>query len=214
MTEQEFIKAIADLGLTITLDQQKKLELVYNTLIETNTKMNLTRITAKEDVYLKHFYDSLTIAKIVDLSKVNTICDIGSGAGFPGIILKIFYDNLDITLIDALNKRVVYLNNLIEKLNLKNIRAYHLRAEDLIRKRKTFDLVTARAVASLPKLLPWAMPLVNSNGSFIAMKGNVLDELNEAKKIMIKKNWYLNNQITFSLPNNAGTRTLLELKKK
>ena len=91
MNDQEFIKAIEDLGLTITLDQQKKLELVYNTLIETNTKMNLTRITAKEDVYLKHFYDSLTIVKIADLSKVNTLCDIGSGAGFPGIILKIFY---------------------------------------------------------------------------------------------------------------------------
>lgn len=89
-----------------------------------------------------------------------------------------------------------------------------MRAEDLIRKHKTFDLVTARAVAALPKLLPWAMPLVNTHGSFIAMKGNVLDELNDAKKLMIKKKWYLNSQVTFSLPHDAGIRTLLELKKK
>ena len=209
----EFIKEVESLGLVVTKEKLDQLEIIYNTLIETNKTMNLTRITDKEEVYIKHFYDSLTLAKIYDLSKVETLCDVGTGAGFPGIILKIFYPNLKITLIDALLKRVNYLNNLIEKLNLTDIKAYHIRAEDLIKKGKTFDIVTARAVASLPKLLNWTMPLVNDNGSFLVMKGNIEEELKESQKIISKNNWIVNKNITFDLPNNKGFRTLLEIKK-
>ena len=187
MTIEEFIKEVEALGIKVTEEKLEQLDIIYNTLVETNKTMNLTRITEKADVYLKHFYDSLTLAKVYDLTKANTLCDIGTGAGFPGLVLKVFYPNLEITLVDSLLKRVNYLNNLIEKLNLTEIKAYHNRAEELIKQHKKFDIVTARAVASLPKLLPWTMPLVNKNGSFLAMKGNVEEALNQSKDLIEKK---------------------------
>ena len=214
MTIEEFIKEVEALGLNVTEEKLEQLDIIYNTLIETNKTMNLTRITEKEDVYLKHFYDSLTLAKIYDLSKVNTLCDIGTGAGFPGLVLKIFYPNLEITLVDSLLKRVKYLNNLIDKLQLTGIKAYHNRAEDIIKENKKFDIVTARAVSALPKLLLWTMPLVNKNGSFLAMKGNVEEELELSKDIMKKHNWYVNKKESFTLPTKEDVRTILEIKNK
>ena len=214
MNIDEFTKAVEALGLKVTSKELEKLDIIYNTLIETNKSMNLTRITEKTDVYLKHFYDSLTLVKVYDLSKAKTLCDIGTGAGFPGLIIKIFYPDLEITLVDSLLKRVNYLNNLIEKLNLKGIKAYHKRAEELIKEGKKFDIVTARAVASLPKLLLWTMPLVNKNGSFLAMKGNVEEELIDSSKIILKNNYYLANKIIFTLPKENSTRTILEFKCK
>lgn len=214
MTIEEFIKKVEALGLNVTEEKLEQLDIIYNTLVETNKTMNLTRITEKDDVYLKHFYDSLTLAKVYDLSKVNTLCDIGTGAGFPGLVLKIFYPNLEITLVDSLLKRVKYLNNLIDKLQLTGIKAYHNRAEDLISDGKKFDIVTARAVSALPKLLLWTMPLVNKNGSFLAMKGNVEEELELSKDIMKKHNWYVNNKETFTLPTKEDVRTILEIKNK
>ena len=214
MTIEEFIKEVEALGIKVTEEKLEQLDIIYNTLVETNKTMNLTRITEKDDVYLKHFYDSLTLAKVYDLSKANTLCDIGTGAGFPGLVLKVFYPNLEITLVDSLLKRVNYLNNLIEKLNLTEIKAYHNRAEELIKQHKKFDIVTARAVASLPKLLPWTMPLVNKNGSFLAMKGNVEEELNQSKDLMQKNKWYVNKKEVFNLPNKEDTRTVLEIKNK
>lgn len=214
MTIEEFVKEVEALGLNVTKEKLEQLDIIYNTLVETNKTMNLTRITEKDDVYLKHFYDSLTLAKVYDLSKANTLCDIGTGAGFPGLVLKVFYPNLEITLVDSLLKRVNYLNNLIEKLNLTRIKAYHNRAEELIKHHKKFDIVTARAVASLPKLLPWTMPLVNKNGSFLAMKGNVEEELNQSKDLMKKNKWYVNKKEVFNLPNKEDTRTVLEIKNK
>ena len=214
MTIEEFIKEVEKLGFKVTDKELSQLDTIYKTLIDTNKTMNLTRITDKENVYLKHFYDSLTLAKVYDLNKSQTLCDIGTGAGFPGLVLKIFYPNLDITLVDSLQKRVNYLNKLIEKLNLKGIKAYHNRAEDLIKERKKFDIVTARAVANLSKLLLWTMPLINKNGSFLAMKGNVEEELNHAKDIMKKNNWYVNKKEVFHLPNKEDIRTILEIKNK
>ena len=214
MTIEEFIKEVEALGLKVTEEKLEQLNIIYNTLVETNKTMNLTRITEKEDVYLKHFYDSLTLAKIYDLSKVNTLCDIGTGAGFPGLVLKIFYPNLEITLVDSLLKRVKYLNSLIDKLELTGIKAYHNRAEDIIKENKKFDIVTARAVSALPKLLLWTMPLVNKNGSFLAMKGNVEEELELSKDIMKKHNWYVNKKESFTLPTKEDVRTILEIKNK
>ena len=114
MTEQEFIDSIKELGIEPTDKQLYQLSKFYELLIEWNQKINLTRITDKKEVYLKHFYDSLTISKELDLNKINTLCDVGTGAGFPGIVLKIFYPNLKITLIDSLLKRVKYLNEIIK----------------------------------------------------------------------------------------------------
>ena len=214
MTIEEFIKEVEALGLNVTEEQLKQLDIIYTTLVETNKTMNLTRITEKEDVYLKHFYDSLTLAKVYDLTKANTLCDIGTGAGFPGLVLKIFYPNLEITLVDSLLKRVKYLNSLIDKLELTGIKAYHNRAEDIIKENKKFDIVTARAVSALPKLLLWTMPLVNKNGSFLAMKGNVEEELELSKDIMKKHNWYVNKKESFTLPTKEDVRTILEIKNK
>ena len=214
MTIEEFIKEVEALGLKVTEEKLEQLNIIYNTLVETNKTMNLTRITEKDDVYLKHFYDSLTLAKVYDLSKVNTLCDIGTGAGFPGLVLKIFYPNLEITLVDSLLKRVKYLNSLIDKLELTGIKAYHNRAEDIIKENKKFDIVTARAVSALPKLLLWTMPLVNKNGSFLAMKGNVEEELELSKDIMKKHNWYVNKKENFTLPTKEDVRTILEIKNK
>lgn len=214
MTIEEFIKEVEALGLNVTKEKLEQLDIIYNTLIETNKTMNLTRITEKEDVYLKHFYDSLTIVKVYDLSRAKTLCDIGTGAGFPGLILKLFYPNLEITLVDSLLKRVKYLNNLIDKLQLTGIKAYHIRAEDLIKKGKKFDIVTARAVSALPKLLLWTMPLVNKNGSFLAMKGNATLELELSKDIMKKHNWYVSKSKVFTLPNKEDVRTIIEIKNK
>ena len=213
MTEQEFAQELNKLGLNLTEEKASSLNKFYEILIAKNQYMNLTRITTKEDVYLKHFYDSLTLSKALDLSKVQTLCDIGSGAGFPGIVLKIFFPNLDITLIDARQKRVDYLNEVIKQLDLKNIKAYHIRAEDLIKKQAKFDIVTARAVASLPKLLNWTMPLVKPNGYFLAMKGNVETELKEALPLFKKYHYHLDDEIIFNLPIEQSQRTILKISK-
>lgn len=214
MNTEEFIKEVEKLGLKVTEKQLKDLDIIYKTLIETNKTMNLTRITTKEDVYLKHFYDSLTLIKVNNLNNAKSLCDIGTGAGFPGLVLKIFYPKLEITLVDSLLKRVNYLNNLIEKLELKGIKAYHIRAEDLIKQHKKYDIVTARAVASLEKLLLLTMPLVTKEGSFLAMKGNVDDELEKSKEVLRENNWYISKKEVFNLPKKEDRRTILEIKNK
>ncbi len=214
MNEQEFIQSLKNINIELTKQQLQQLNDYYKILVEANKKINLTRIIKKEEVYIKHFYDSLTIQNITNLQKPMTLCDVGSGAGFPGIVLKICFPQLKITLIDSLNKRVQFLKYVINKLALKNIEAYHLRAEELVKTNTTFDLVVARAVAALPKLLPLCMDLVNEKGSFVAMKAKVEEELHETKKIMLKNNWILCNKCEFTLPNDNGIRTLLEFKHK
>ena len=206
MNREEFIAELEKLGITLTTEQEIKLEKFYNLLIEWNQKINLTRIMEKEDVYLKHLYDSLTITKVVDLSKIETLCDVGTGAGFPGIVLKIVYPNLKITLVDSLLKRVNYLNIIIKELELENIKAIHTRGEDL---KETFDIVTARAVANIEKLLIYTMHLVNKNGSLIAMKGNIDDELNADILKKINKKYKISKIEKFLLPKENSQRSLV-----
>lgn len=212
MTETEFVEQVKLLGINPTEEQLSKLEKLYEIMIEENKIMNLTRIVSKDDVYLKHFYDSLTITKVCNLTGNLTLCDVGSGAGFPGLVLKIFYPNLEITLVDALQKRVNYLNKVIKDLNLNGIEAIHIRAEDLARIGNRYDIVTARAVANLSKLLSWTMPLVKKNGYFVAMKGNVVDELEMAQSILKRKNYILDSKVEFKLPKEESNRTILKIK--
>lgn len=214
MTEAEFIEQIKKLGLFPTKEQLKKLNQLYEMMIEENKVVNLTRIVKKDDVYLKHFYDSLTIVKVCDFSKIETLCDVGTGAGFPGLVLKIFFSDVKITLVDALQKRVNYLNKVINVLGLEKIEAMHIRAEDLAKKENRYDIVTARAVANLSKLLSWTMPLVKKDGSFIAMKGNVSEELNIAIPIIKNKNYILEKKVEFNLPKENSVRTILKVKYK
>ena len=211
MTKEEFIVALKEINITLSNEQLNKLDLFYKLLVEWNNRINLTRIIEEEDVYLKHFYDSLTLIKAIDLTKVNTLCDVGTGAGFPGIVLKIVFPNLKITLIDSLQKRVNYLNEIIKDLELTNIIAIHTRGEDY---KETFDVVTSRAVANIEKLVNYTMHLVNKNGVFIAMKGNIDKELTKEVENKLNKKYNIEKIIRFNLPKEESQRSLVIIKNK
>ena len=149
------------------------LYIYYEMLYETSKVMNLTTIVELEEAYIKHFYDSLLMSKVVDLTKELTLADIGTGAGFPGLVLKIVYPNLKVTLIEPIGKRCKFLQSVIDRLELKYIYVVNERAEDAVKKyRESFDVVTARAVASLNILSEICVPFVKINGLFIALKGS------------------------------------------
>ena len=209
MNKEEFIKYLEELNIYPTEEQLIKLDKFYHLLISWNEKINLTRITEEKDVYLKHFYDSLTIAKEVDLSTVNTLCDVGTGAGFPGIVLKIMYPNLKVTLIDSLLKRVNYLNEIIKDLELTDIKAIHTRGEDY---KDKFDVVTSRAVANIEKLVTFTMHLVDKDGVFIAMKGNIDNELTISVEKNISKKYRIVKINKFKLPIEESDRSLVVIK--
>lgn len=211
MNKELFVEELRKINVNITEQQLEKLELFYTLLIEWNEKINLTRIVEKEEVYLKHFYDSLTIAKVIDLSKVETLCDIGTGAGFPGVVLKILYPNLKITLVDALQKRVNYLNEIIKIMDLDNIVAIHKRGEEL---KEKYDVVTSRAVANIEKLLTYTMHLVSKNGVMIAMKGNIEEELTKEVEAKINKKYNIIEVNKFLLPIENSKRSLVVIKNK
>ena len=154
MTQEEFIFELKELGIELTEQQKKQLKKYYEMLVEYNQHMNLTGITEESDVYLKHFYDSLTLEKAIHLEKMHTLCDIGTGAGFPGLVLKIVFPNLKVTLVDSLNKRILFLQDVIQELGLKEVEAIHVRAEEFAKnRREQYDVVTSRAVANLSLLL-------------------------------------------------------------
>lgn len=213
MTQNDFITKVNELGLEVTDEKLDKLNKYYELLVSFNEKINLTAITLKEEVYLKHFYDSLTLVKIIDFNKYNTFCDIGTGAGFPGIVIKIFFPHLKVTLIDALNKRIDFLNVVISELQLKEIETIHSRIEDYGKNnRELYDIVTARAVTNLSNLLEFAIPIVKVNKYFIAMKGsnNELDTILNALKLL---NIKLEDKIEFSLPYEESKRNLIKFVK-
>ena len=211
MTKDQFIAALKELNITLSPEQQQKLDQFYHLLVEWNKKINLTRITSEEDVYLKHFYDSLTIVKVVDLNKVHTLCDVGTGAGFPGIVLKIVFPHLKITLIDSLQKRVNYLNSIIKDLSLNEIEAIHSRGEDYHEK---FDVVTASAVANIEKLLTNTMHIVNNKGVLVAMKANITEELNPDVQQKINRKYTIKKIEQFSLPYENSIRSLVVISNK
>ena len=213
MTQNDFITKVNELGLEVTDEKLDKLNKYYELLVSFNEKINLTAITLKEEVYLKHFYDSLTLVKIIDFNKYNTFCDIGTGAGFPGIVIKIFFPHLKVTLIDALNKRIDFLNVVISELQLKEIETIHSRIEDYGKNnRELYDIVTARAVTNLSNLLEFAIPIVKVNKYFIAMKGsnNELDTILNASKLL---NIKLEDKIECSLPYEESKRNLIKFVK-
>ena len=214
MNQNKFIEELKKLSIDITDEQIKQLDKYHELLVSWNEKMNLTGIVEKEAVYLKHFYDSLTICKIIDLNKVETLCDIGTGAGFPGLVLKILFPNLKITLIDSLNKRINFLNEVIKELDLNKIETIHARAEEYgIKNKEKYDIVTARAVAPLNILLEYSIPLVKIDGYFIAMKANITDELDNSKDAISKLDCEINDVIKFNLPIEESNRTLISVKK-
>ena len=214
MEINEFINEVRKLQINIDDDILDKLEKYYNLLIKYNEVMNLTGITEKKQVYLKHFYDSLCISKVIDLNEEQSLCDVGSGAGFPGIVLKIFYPHLKITLLDSLNIRIEFLNIVIKELNLDNIEAIHVRAEEYAQQnREKFDIVTSRAVANLNTLLELSIPMVKINKYFIPLKANVDEELENSKNALNKLNSKIIKTERFLLPIENSNRTILKIQK-
>ncbi len=211
MTKEQFIEALKKINIQLTVQQIDQLEKFYLLLLEWNEKMNLTRITNREEVYLKHFYDSLTLVQALDLKQEATLCDVGSGAGFPGIVLKIVFPQLKITLLDKLQKRVNYLNEVIRILNLKEIVAIHTRAQDY--KTQTFDIVTARAVANLSALSDYCLPLVKPKGHFVAMKGHIEEELLGLDEHLQQHHAEIDQIVSFKLPYEESVRNLVVIKK-
>ncbi len=210
----EELKLIEDLGINLTSHQIEQFEKFYEILVEKNKVMNLTGITEKSLVYLKHFYDSLTLVKAHDLTKVLKICDIGGGAGFPSIPLKIAFPNLDVTVVDSLGKRINFLNDVIRELGLTNIKALHQRAEDHAEdNRESYDVVTARAVARLSVLSELCIPLVRIDGYFTPLKAELNDEMKNAESTIIELGGKLEEKIDFLLPIENSTRTILKIKK-
>ena len=213
MNKDNFIIEVRKLGIEIDEIKLNQLEKYYEMLIEYNKFMNLTGITEKEDVYLKHFYDSLTISKIIDLNNEETLCDVGTGAGFPGIVLKIFYPNLRITLVDSLNKRINFLNDVIKALKLEKIETVHARMEEYSKDNiEKFDVVTARAVAQMNFLLEVSVPMLNVGKYFVAMKGNIENELDYTNALN-KLSATQEEIIKFKLPYEESNRALIKIKK-
>lgn len=210
----EFSEIVKGLGINLSLDMELKLDNYYKKLIEVNNYMNLTAITEKEDVYIKHFYDSLTLnLALKDLNNIK-LCDVGAGAGFPSIPLSIVRDDIDVTIIDSLNKRINFLNDLIKYININNVRAVHSRAEDFAKeKRESFDVVTARAVARLNVLSELCLPLVKVGGLFVAMKSDNNEEIEEGKTAIKVLGGEIINIINLELPNEMGKRSIVVIKK-
>ena len=215
MNKEEFIKYLKDINIEITDNQLKQLDEYYKLLVEYNKVMNLTGITEEKEVYLKHYYDSLTINKIIDLNNINNMCDIGTGAGFPGLVIAILYPNVKVTLIDSLNKRINFLNIVIEKLGLKNVCALHKRIEEYSKDNvEIFDLVVSRAVAKTNILLEISISMIKINGYFIALKSNIEEEINNSVNAIKTLKCKIEDMIQFKLPIENSNRTIIKIKKE
>lgn len=202
-------------GYSITEQQFDMFLQYYELLISWNEKINLTAITAFDEVLSKHFLDSLSIIKIIDLNNQSSLIDIGTGAGFPGIPLKIMYPHLKITLLDSLQKRILFLNTVIEQLHLDNIETIHGRAEDLAKPnqyREQYDVCVSRAVSNLSSLSELCLPFVKVGGYFIPYKSDkAQEEMQNAKKAIEILGGEIDRVETFSIEDN--TRTLISIKK-
>lgn len=217
MRKEEFLRALREYGIELNDNQQAQFFRYFELLVEWNQKMNLTAITDEPSVYLKHFFDSISMAFFIDLKGQKTICDVGAGAGFPSLPLKICFPQLEVTIVDSLNKRISFLENLAEELKLEKVTFIHSRAEDFGQNKKyreQFDIVTARAVARLSVLSELCVPLVKKGGSFISMKGAAAtEELNDAKIAITTLGAKLKEQHSFVLPIENSERTVFIFTK-
>lgn len=214
MNEIEFYKELEKFNINLTDLQKEQLNKYYEYLIEYNSHTNVTSIIDKESVYLKHFYDSILLSQTIDFNVIENMLDIGCGAGFPGLVLKIVYPHIKLTLLDSNNKKTTFCKNLIEILNVENVEVINNRAEDFINlRREYYDLVSARAVKNLPVLIELSIPFVRIDGKFIAMKADYEEELNNSLKgIKILGGEYITTR-NINLPNNEGIRNFIIIKK-
>ena len=212
---EEMLEKSRVLGVRFSVEQIDKFHKYMNLLIEWNKKMNLTAIIEPSEIILKHFIDSITILK--EIKDQEMVVDVGTGAGFPGIPLSIMNPTLKITLVDSLNKRLIFLQEVINELDLKNVELVHARAEEFGRNKKyreKFDVATSRAVANLATLSEYLLPLVKINGKAISMKaGNASQEIEDAKKAIKTLGGNINNIEEFNLPQSDIGRTIIIIDK-
>ena len=217
MNPEQFTTELQKKGIELSDRQLEQFATYFQTLVEWNEKINLTALTSEADVYLKHFYDSISAAFYYDFNEVVHICDVGAGAGFPSIPLKICFPHLHISIVDSLNKRIGFLNHLADQLELDNVTFYHSRAEDFgknAKYRETFDVVMARAVARMSVLSELCLPLSKIKGSFIAMKGaQANEELADAGKAIQTLGGKVSMTQTFSLPQEDSERSIVIVNK-
>ena len=219
MNPEQFVQELSKCNFKLNENQINQFNQYFNSLIEANKHVNLTRITAEDDVYLKHFYDSIT--PLLTFSTVfkssSSLCDVGAGAGFPSIPLKIMMPELQVTIVDSLGKRLNFLQGLITQLNFKNVALVHGRAEDVGQNkqyREQFDIVTARAVANMAVLSEYCLPLVKKGGNFIALKGpKAEDELKSSQKALTTLGGKAIALKELQLPQSTEDRTLILVKK-
>lgn len=210
-----FKEHLQNININLTDQMENQFKTYYDFLVYYNEMVNLTAITDFEGVYMKHFYDSLTLSTAFDLTKPVKCCDVGAGAGFPSVPNAICFPNFNVTIIDALNKRIKFLNELTQKLGISNVVALHQRAEEHAAKfRESYDICTARAVARLNVLSELCLPLVRVGGYFLAMKSQETEEELKEAMVAIKT---LGGQVesikTCDLPDNLGSRTIVVIKK-
>ena len=213
--EEEMSKKSKILGVRFSVEQIEQFYKYMNLLIEWNEKMNLTAITEPKEIILKHFIDSLTILKYIDDN--SKLVDVGTGAGFPGVPLSIMNPTLKITLVDSLNKRLIFLQEVVKELNLKNIEIVHARAEEIGQNknyREKFDIATSRAVANLATLSEYLVPLVKIGGKIISMKAsNAKEEINDAQKAIEVQGGKIEKIEEFDLPESDIGRTIIIIDK-
>lgn len=211
-------EAMEKLNIHLTDEKILQFQKYYELLIEWNKVMNLTSITNYNDVVMKHFVDSISIVNAVDMNSIANMIDIGTGAGFPGIPIKIVFPEIEAILLDSLNKRVNFLNTVIDELSLKNIYAFHGRAEEHARKkqhREKYDLCVSRAVSKLSTLSEYCLPYVKTGGLFISYKSGEIDqEINESKAAIHILGGQITDIVKFNLPDTDIYRSLVVIDKK
>lgn len=218
MNKHMFQSMLKEKGVSLNETQMQQFELYFQELVEWNNKMNLTAITDEEGVYLKHFYDSISAAFFQDFTKPLNIVDVGAGAGFPSIPIKICFPHLRVTIVDSLNKRIQFLDHLVSTLKLNDISLFHDRAETFANKkehREHYDLVLARAVARMPVLAELCLPLAKVGGVFLAMKGpEVVKEIEEGKRAIATLGGEVIKNKNLLLPFEESTRHFVFIEKR